>query len=301
MKNNNPNNPLVSIIMPVYNGEKFLRGAIESILKQTYKNFEFIIINDGSKDNSLKIIEKYAYSDNRIFIISRENRGLSYSLNEGISLAKGKFIARMDADDISLPSRIERQVEIMRKYPNVDVVGCDYKIVDRYSNLIKLIKVPKKNEDIFLSLCYGVPFAHPSVMIRKSVFLKFKYENSSVEDYLLWTKIFNFKNFYNIHDCLFLYRYHYGHSYSDSKRLLMLKEELKISRKFISDHFSKIKKILEQKRNSFAGRALANIFFLYSKKETVKILNDNPKLFLYFLYFLIRHHCRWYYWKIKSF
>ncbi|HIP11775.1 MAG TPA: glycosyltransferase family 2 protein, partial [Arcobacter sp.] len=103
-------NPMVSVLLSVYNGEKYLDEAIESILNQTYQDFEFIIINDGSTDKSLEIIEKYKKEDNRIVVISRENKGLIYSLNEGISQAKGKYIARMDADDISLATRFEEQV-----------------------------------------------------------------------------------------------------------------------------------------------------------------------------------------------
>ena len=96
------NNPLVSVVMSVYNSEKYLKEAIESILNQTYTNFEFIIVNDGSTDSSLDIIQEYMKKDERIVLISRDNKGLPYSLNEGIEKAKGKYIARMDADDISL-------------------------------------------------------------------------------------------------------------------------------------------------------------------------------------------------------
>ena len=97
--------------MSVYNGEKYLVKAIESILNQTYTKFEFIIVNDGSSDNSLKIIKEFMKKDNRIILINRENKGLPYSLNEGISIAKGKYIARMDADDISLSERFEKQIK----------------------------------------------------------------------------------------------------------------------------------------------------------------------------------------------
>lgn len=96
------NNPTISVVISVYNGEKYLSEAIESVLNQTYKDFEFIIINDGSTDNSLEIIKKYQNQDERIVLISRENKGLVSSLNEGIEKAKGKYIARMDADDICL-------------------------------------------------------------------------------------------------------------------------------------------------------------------------------------------------------
>jgi len=113
----------VSIVMSVYNAQKYLDEAIESILNQTYSNFEFIIINDGSTDKSLEIIENYAKKDSRIIVINRENKGLIYSLNEGIRKANGKYIARMDADDISLPQRLEKQVEFMEKNKNIGICG----------------------------------------------------------------------------------------------------------------------------------------------------------------------------------
>ena len=107
------NNILVSVILPVYNAQKYLEEAIESIINQTYTNFEFIIIDDGSGDNSLNIINKYQKQDSRILVITRENKGLVYTLNEGINQAKGKYIARMDADDISLSNRFEKQIELL--------------------------------------------------------------------------------------------------------------------------------------------------------------------------------------------
>ena len=110
-------NPLVSILMPVYNSEKYLREAIKSILNQTFTNFELIIINDGSTDNSLKIIK--SFKDNRIKIIKNKgNLGLIKTLNKGIDLAQGKYIARMDADDIAMPKRLEKQIAFFNENPD---------------------------------------------------------------------------------------------------------------------------------------------------------------------------------------
>jgi len=111
----------VSVIMSVYNGEKFLSQAIESILSQTFIDFEFIIINDGSHDGSLDIIR--SYHDQRMKLISRENRGLISSLNEAISLANGQYLARMDADDVSLPERLARQVSFLDNHSEIAVCG----------------------------------------------------------------------------------------------------------------------------------------------------------------------------------
>ncbi|MBI5094602.1 MAG: glycosyltransferase family 2 protein [Candidatus Hydrogenedentes bacterium] len=109
--------PAVSVVMSVYNGERYLAEAIESILGQTYRDFEFIIIDDGSTDESLKIVEGYASRDNRIRLVSRPNRGLAAALNDGIEIARAPIIARMDADDVSLPKRFEKQMLYMAQHP----------------------------------------------------------------------------------------------------------------------------------------------------------------------------------------
>ena len=107
------NTPIISVVMPVYNNEKYLDDSIRSILNQTYNNFEFIIINDGSTDGSFTIINSYLRKDDRIILINKENTGISQSLNEGIKISKGKYIARMDGDDISAPNRLFEQLNLM--------------------------------------------------------------------------------------------------------------------------------------------------------------------------------------------
>lgn len=203
------NNPLISVVMSVYNGEKYLAEAIESILNQTYKNFEFIIVNDGSKDNSIEIIKSYMNQDNRIVLIDRENKGLPYSLNEGISIAKGEYIARMDADDISLPMRFKKQIDYMQKN-ELDVCGS---YIELFGNNIKerIIKNPLNNDDIRFSLLFFSSLAHPTVVFKKEVFKKVKYniEYKVAQDYQLWCDIVNasFK-IGNIPEVLLNYREH---------------------------------------------------------------------------------------------
>ncbi|SVC41049.1 uncharacterized protein METZ01_LOCUS293903, partial [marine metagenome] len=113
------NLPLITVLMPVYNGAKYLNEAIDSILNQTFQNFEFIIIDDGSTDDSVKIIK--SYDDNRIRLVeNRNNLGQSETLNKGLSLTRGKYIARMDQDDISMPERLKKQFEFMENNSDVD-------------------------------------------------------------------------------------------------------------------------------------------------------------------------------------
>jgi len=203
------NRPLISVIMPVYNSEKYLAKAIESILNQTYRNFEFIIINDGSTDNSFEIIKKYAKRDERIILIDRkENKGLVYSLIEGINQARGEFIARMDADDVSLPKRFERQMEYMIKN-NLDVCGSFIQFL-RKGIKERIIAFPIKHNDIKYTLLFVNTFSHPTMMFKREVFQKVNYSSDyeSAEDYKLWCDILLNTDFKvgNVPEVLLYYR-----------------------------------------------------------------------------------------------
>ena len=162
--------PAISVIMPVYNCEKYLSDSISSILCQTYGNFEFIIIDDGCSDSSLEQIMKFAKVDSRIKIISRENKGLVASLNEGISLARGEFIARMDADDVALPSRFADQLNYFNSHPDVDILGGQARLIDEKGQLAGLVRKPLKEECIRESLKYRCPLIHATYMVRQEVY-----------------------------------------------------------------------------------------------------------------------------------
>lgn len=202
--------PTVTVLMPVYNGELYLREAIESILSQTFSDFEFLIIDDGSTDQSVSIIN--SYSDKRIRLVSNEeNCGLVETLNKGIQLAKGEYIARMDADDISFRKRLEKQVEFMELHPILAVCGTWYK--KNIRGKIKIIQhLPLSNEEIRCVLFFNSPIAHPSVMIRKSVINEHNMSYSSsfkhAEDYELWIKIIEIAQIANLPDALIYYRQH---------------------------------------------------------------------------------------------
>jgi glycosyltransferase involved in cell wall biosynthesis len=179
-------NPDITVVMSVYNAELYLDDSITSILEQSYRDFEFIIINDGSTDDSLNIIKKYKHLDERIVLISRENQGLIASLNDGVKLAKGKYIARMDADDISLKNRFKEQIELMER-EHIDICGSSVKLFNDKGD-IKIWRYPVSDQDIKFTLLFTCSFAHPSVMIRKNVFKNLKYKDyKNSEDYKLWT------------------------------------------------------------------------------------------------------------------
>lgn len=190
--------PLVTVLMPVYNGEKYLSEAIESILKQTYSNFEFLIIDDGSTDKSAQIISVFKSKDRRIRVIThKRNKGLGDSLNEGISRSKGEFIARMDADDISLTDRLMEQVKIMLRQKNISLVGTRYAVIDQKGQFVRVEQSLLSNELLKKVILFRSPFCHGSVMIRKHLLTLEKYslQKKHFEDYDLWARLSRITDF----------------------------------------------------------------------------------------------------------
>lgn len=204
--------PKISVIMGVYNTTKkeILKKSINSILNQTYKDFEFIICDDGSTDNTLKVIQEICKNEDRVIIIKNEkNRGLAYTLNKCLGIANGEYIARMDADDESMPTRFEKQVEILEKNSDIDVVNCNINVFDDegiYGERIYNENITKK--DFLLSN----PIVHPAVMIRKKAYELVKnYRDIDItyrnEDYDLFMRM-QIKNIkmYTIQEKLFNFR-----------------------------------------------------------------------------------------------
>ena len=207
-------NPKISVLMPAYNAEKFIAEAIESILAQTFIDFEFIIINDGSEDRTAEIVR--AYKDPRIaFIDHAKNQGLVAVLNQGLDMARGEYVARMDADDIAYPERFAKQVEFMDANPHVGLVSSNARIFgDRYGALgdkrNKLLSNPEFPG--VLDWFRGCRVIHPSVMLRKKVFEKYnlRYDPDYVacEDYELWSRAARYMKIANIQEVLLNYRLH---------------------------------------------------------------------------------------------
>ena len=269
-------NDLISVILPVYNGEKYLSEAIESILNQTYENFEFIIINDGSTDNSLELIEKYKEIDNRIIVISRENKGLIGTLNEGIEKSRGKYIARMDQDDISLPNRFEEQIKIMENNEEIIVCGSWINI---FGNNIKnkIVKYYQKDKQIKSNLLLSCCFAHPSVMMRKDVFVDndiwYDMDFKNAEDYHLWTQLAKVGKFYNIPKVLLNYRF-----LETSITRVADKNELQ-RREVYENIFKEALSLIDYKMNEEE----IELSFIISHKDRIKVNKiDLNKLRMYF-------------------
>jgi len=195
--------------MSVYNGERYLQESVESILNQTFPDFEFIIIDDGSTDSSGEILQDYAQRDNRIRVVSRTHLGLAESLNRGISLARGEWIARQDADDISDHDRLRSQVEFLQANPTVGILGTVVKIIDKEGNVVGIIEHELKNGDIRFRLLRDNSLTHGSVMFSRSVFEKVGGYDEDIEytqDYDLWCRMSRHTDLANLPLSLYAWR-----------------------------------------------------------------------------------------------
>jgi glycosyltransferase involved in cell wall biosynthesis len=205
----NPDSPTVSVVMSVYNGKDFIDEAINSILNQTYTDFEFIIIDDGSSDNTIEKIK--AYKDPRIRLICQNNHGLVYSFNQGIKLARGKYIARMDADDISLLDRFKKEVALLDNNPKLGLVGTFFQYIDESTSkrLKTVMFTPTKHIDIVRMMYIVNPFGHGSIMMRKQAAQEaggYKAGYEPAEDYDLWHRIADNWQIAQIPEVLYLWR-----------------------------------------------------------------------------------------------
>lgn len=197
--------PKITVLMPVFNCEVYIQQAIDSILQQSYEDFELLIIDDASTDQTVSFIKKY--TDARIQLIEKPlNTGYTNSLNYGLTVAKGKYVARMDGDDISLPERFAQQVAYLESNPDVVLCGTAYKILGND----KKISIPEDHENIKLTLLKGNCIAHPTVMIRKKGLDEFSiiYDTTKEpsEDYDLWVRLLSIGKLHNIQDVLLEYR-----------------------------------------------------------------------------------------------
>jgi len=199
--------PRISVVMSAYNSEKYIKEAIDSILSQTYEDFEYIIINDGSTDKTEEIIQ--SYNDDRIvYVNNEENIGLTKSLNKGIKMAKGEYIARMDADDISLPHRFQKQVDFMDANHDVGVVGS---WMECFGDVNRIVKIPTEHEDLFYSFLHTYPtIPHPTAFIRKAILFgnNIFYDESVkyAQDFKLWNELKYVTRLSNMPEVLLLYR-----------------------------------------------------------------------------------------------
>ena len=204
--------PSVSVVMPVYNGERYLAETIGSVLGQTYRDFEFIVVDDGSSDSSAHIVQKFTGRDTRIrFIPLSRNEGKGSARNHGIAAARGEYIAAMDADDISLPNRLSRQVSFLHANPDIGVLGCTLWSVDQDLRPKGKIAVPKVHPLIAWGLFFSPAIGGATTMTRRALLMAHgTYEEGRVisDDLELWSRLIEKTRFANLPDVLYLYRRH---------------------------------------------------------------------------------------------
>lgn len=266
--------PLVSIVMPVYNAEPFLRDSINSVLNQNYENIELLIINDGSDDESLGIAKQFLHIDARVKVFDTPNAGVSSKRNLGLSLAQGEFIAWLDADDLALPNRVNLQVEHFIKFPDVDLIGGGCILIDKFGEKLgPVVFEPESYEAILSQLCIDNSFINSTVMIRSKVAKKYHFNMRYVvsEDYDYYSRIALSHICINLPICLVFYRVH-GTSISFSKINLI---------KNNSFHISVIQLI--RYLNGSIDIGIIKSFIKVKKYGQFLSIKNNIRLFIFFI------------------
>lgn len=253
--------PYISVILPTYNQVQYLSLAIDSILEQTASDFELIIIDDCSTDDTAKVLSMYKTLDKRVQIIrNRNNIGIARSLNLGLEVARAEFIARMDSDDISLPKRFEYQIDYLEKHQNVGILGTQVNFIDLDGNNIPPYpwELPSEHNEIAWRLLYSTPICHPTVMMRKSVLLRNKTHtyngNYKNEDMHLWVQMVFETTLMNLDKKLLHYRL--GKEKNALLDVLLPSQIIKVSGEYI-------KKILGVEA---PPHMISHIFNLYKHK-----------------------------------
>ena len=275
---------MISVVMPVYNSEKYVELAIKSILNQTYTKFEFLIFDDFSTDDSISIINFYKKLDKRIKVFTfKKKMGLTKLLNYSLSLVKFKYVARMDSDDISQKDRLKLQFNYLLKNPKVGLVGSYVNIIDKMGYIKKKWKYPTKNFQIRQHLAFESCVAHPSVMFKVDLVRKvggYREVTNLVEDYDLWTRLSCVCEIQNLPLFLLNYREHSeSSSFKKKKEQLLKKEFIKMNYKLIQNNkdyikLYNIKKLNEKVIFKILGNKMSkeyyyNLIKLKNKKKII--------------------------------
>lgn len=264
------NNPLVSVIIPCFNAEKYVESAVRSIMNQTYKNLEIIVTDDFSTDKSFEILKNLAKEDSRIKLYKNEkNLKIVKTLNNMVLKANGKYIARMDADDISLPERIEKQVLFLEQNPDIAFCGTNSFLIDENGSKKGKTFLPLSFDENRYFLKFYSTFFHPTIMVRSEIYKENLYDEKFLyaEDYELWARLIFKKNLNgeNLKEKFFLYRI-FDNQSSEKHR----KEQNESSARIFD-----IYQIIQKENVDFHK----NIFFTHDKTATEKELNYAKKIF----------------------
>lgn len=202
--------PKISVLMPVFNCRQYIEESVNSIINQTFTDFEFLIIDDCSTDGTFEYLQ--SLSDPRINLIRKtQNSGHTISLNMGLELAKGEYIARMDGDDVSLPERLTKQVDFLETHPEIGVLGTRVQIMDAFGNISHTLQFPTQHGVLRWSLCFYNPIVHPSVIMRREIIERaggYNPDMKHAEDYDLWRRLSGLTRLSNLQDVLFCLRKH---------------------------------------------------------------------------------------------
>jgi len=272
--------PKISVITTVYNCANYIKQSIESILNQTFKDFEYIIVNDGSTDATSVLIKEFASKDNRIILIdNKTNLGRVNSLNTALEKTRGQYVALQDADDISLPDRLEKQFSFLSTNPDYVLVGSNIIVMDEFENYISEPERPEDDLEAKFSLIFRCTFANPSIMYRKKVIEenKIKYEENFIhaEDYRIITMISHYGKVYNLKHPLVKYRKH-GHNNSTVNFDILNSGSITIVRENLAQLGININNAqVHRIRNLFSSRGI-NRKFLYND---VRIIFNTIKKF----------------------
>ncbi len=285
---------IISVVMPVYNSGQLIHPTIKSILNQTYSNFEFIIINDASTDNTLETIKKYQTKDKRIIIINNDkNLGISLSSNKGLNIAKGKYIAMMDHDDISLPDRFEKQVNYLEKHKDVFLIGTGNNYIDKDGKILNKIKTLTTSEKIKKEIISGTNrICHPSIMFRNNTEIRYREKIYYAQDVDFFLQLLSEnKVLTNIPDILFNYRVHDTQTSMEkrNKQLLFYKKAIEFYHqriKYGNDEYNifnpnSILKINPKKTNN-KDVLETEIFYNFHKQNFKEVKKYSKKYFKLF-------------------
>jgi glycosyltransferase involved in cell wall biosynthesis len=202
---------MLSVLMPVWNGARYLATAIESILNQTYRDFEFLIVDDGSTDETPSILADYARRDPRIRVLRQEHNGLVVALNHGLAESRGEWVARMDCDDVAHPRRLEFQMRAAKKHPSAVLCHTQVRYIGDPRYETRSARMVRSRAMMTLALCYKCPISHPSVLYCKNKVLEaggYRAEDPHVEDYSLWGRLIELGDFVAINQPLLDLRLH---------------------------------------------------------------------------------------------
>ena len=277
------NDPKISVIMAVYNGERFLRQTMESIISQSFTSFEVIAVDDASTDNTPYILKEYALKDNRVKIYRNEkNMRLANSLNKAAELAKGKYILRMDADDICLKDRFLKQYEYMEKNPKTDLSFCKFFALTENGIIPSAVSRKCDEESIKAMFLFFCPVLHPGVIVKASFFKKYKYDflHTCSEDLDLWIRMLTDGAVFTCSgEYLLLYRMHKNSITAKTKE--KQKEEVLLSERIFYNHFllGLPKEKEEFYINGVYFKDECNLKQLYLFYKYIKKANKKKKLF----------------------